>query len=174
MIYIVSGFFRSGTSMMMQALESTGFSIYRSRSRDAFNELHTDCTKRPNPVSLYEPGMDDLRMPGFPRQYDGKAVKILVPWLSSMAVHDYRVLVMRRNPEAIIASYERAFHEFWDKRTRDAFISDYPLRMEEALRWFRNRRDVRSVSVLEFEDAVRHPIQSIRTLGWEGDLCHAA
>ena len=122
MIYIVSGFFRSGTSMMMQALEAGGLPVYYSRARDEFNERNTDAAHRPNPVSLFEPSATDLDEPGFQRRHDGKAVKVLIGW--PLAIHDdYRVVVMRRDPGAIIESYERNFREYWDSGTRRRWIA---------------------------------------------------
>ena len=52
MIYIVSGFFRSGTTMMMRALELGGMPVYFSRERNALNEEHTNLRSRPNPTGL--------------------------------------------------------------------------------------------------------------------------
>jgi len=177
MIYIVSGFFRSGTSLLMQSLEAGGLPIYYSRKRDRLNEEHTDRSRRPNPVSLYEPSGSDLAEIGFPRRHDGCAVKVLIMWLSSLAVHDYRVLMLYRDPLGIMDSYERAFHEFWDLDRREAWIRYYYPRMDETYRWFLNRRDVRSVSRLAFADVLSSPLVSFRSLaadGWPIDAERAA
>lgn len=175
MIYIVSGFFRSGTSMLMQGLDAGGLAVYYSRSRDAFNEANTDSTRRPNPKSLYEPSMGELSEPGFPRKHDGRAVKLLLMWLSSMSVHNYRVVVMKRDPEDIMKSYERNFHEYWDGVTRRKWITEYPARIEEAVRWFNNRKDVRSVVTLDFDEMINDPLSAFSKLyGWPIDAVKSA
>lgn len=173
MIYIVSGFFRSGTSMMMQALEAGGIAPYFSRERNAVNEHFTDARSRPNPMGLYEPSMADLGMIGFPRQHHGKAVKILIPWMQSMAVHRYRVVVMQHDPRAIMDSYERAFREFWDAARRAQWIAEYPERLALAVRQFYNRRDVLTVNLLTLTDVLRDPRAELNKLvdvGWPIDV----
>ena len=151
---------------MMQALEAGGLPVYFSRSRNAVNEFHTDSTKRPNPKGLYEPSQKDMADTCFPKQHDGKAVKILVPWMSALAVHDYRVVIMRRNPEAIMDSYERVFKDYWDTASRKMWIESYPEKMVEALRQFKNRKDVASVNVVDMEDLLATPLIVFNSLGW--------
>ena len=168
MIYLVTGFFRSGTSMMMQALEAGGLPVYHHPDRDAVNERWTDQASRPNPRGLYEPSTDDLFTPGFPRMHDGCAVKLLIPWLWSLAVHDYRVVVMIRDPAAILASYERAFKDFWDGRSRARWITEYPARIVEAQRGFKNRRDVRSVTPLVYNAVLGTPRAAFTALAQDG------
>ena len=177
MIYIVSGFFRSGTSMMMQALHHGGIPVYRNLKRDRLNEHYTDRMNRPNPVSLYEPSFDDLKVPGFPRWHNGHLVKLLVPFLSAMAVHEYRVVVMRRDPEAIMESYAKAFKEHWDRAMLDLWIDEYPQRMEEAQKWFENRRDVYSVHIVDLDEVVKDPVGTfslLKSAGWPLDPIKAA
>ena len=55
MIHIVSGYFRSGTSAMMESLIAGGMNASYSEQRDEIAELHSDEHYRPNPYNkLYE------------------------------------------------------------------------------------------------------------------------
>ena len=171
MIYVVSGFFRSGTSMMMQALAVGGLPIYTDPARDA---MIAATSGRLNPDRLYEPSGTDLQTPGFPRMHDGKAVKMFIPWLGRLAVHEYRVVLLHRDPAEIIQSYEQAFHESWDARLRGLWIANYEPWCEEAVRSLHNRRDVTDVRVVEFTALRTDPERTIRDLGWPVDAAHAA
>jgi len=174
MIYVVSGFFRSGTTMLMKALEAGGMPVYYSRERNALNEEFTNIRSVPNKGGLYEPSMSDLTQLGFPRSHDGCAVKIMISWLHGMAVHDYRVVVMRRYPRDVMEDYERTFRDFWDTDTRNRFIKEYPARINEAVHWFQNRKDVRTVNVLDMETVLENPRREFAKLDWPIDVDKAA
>lgn len=109
MIYIVTGFMRSGTSMMCECLEAGGMSVVKSESRDRFGAAHSDERYAVNPNGLYEPNPGDMQTDGWPRMHDGKAIKVVFPLISSLAVHAYKVVAMLREPEEIRQSYEAAF-----------------------------------------------------------------
>lgn len=157
MIYLVTGTFRSGTSLMMQGLEAGGLPVYRSAARDQVNDVRTRPASRPNPVSLYEPSTRDLDRVGFPRMYDEHAVKLVLGWLGSLAVHAYRVVLLTRDPHEIVDSYENAFQEYWDAPLRARWISTYWPRIDEAQRWFDNRRDVHSLTTVGYDDLRAKP-----------------
>ena len=152
MIYVVTGTMRSGTSLMMRAFEASGVPVVKSEVRD-----HINARLQLNPVSLYEPSVDDRERVGFPRMYDGHAVKLVVSWLPSLAVHEYRVLVMRRNPEAIMDSRAAGLGEHWSFARRAAWVREYPARMAETIRGLENRRDVHAVSIVDFERLLASP-----------------
>jgi len=152
--------------MMMQALEAGGLPVYYNRDRNAVNEFHTDGTKRPNPKGLYEPSQQDFQNVEFPRQHDGKAIKILIPRMGAMAVAAYRVIIMKRDPEQIMDSYERAFGDFWDTVTRKEWINSYESRFIEAVRQFQNRRDVWDVQVVNMTQLLLTPRWVFTKLAW--------
>lgn len=162
MIYLVTGFMRSGTSMFMQALEAGGMTVVRSESRDRMNAAHSDELYRPNPESLYEPDVREMREPGWPRQHDGKALKVVAPFLPRLAVHGYRVVFMRRDPEEIRQSYEGAF----GVRLRVERIEQTVF---EGLRTLRNRRDVHDLVGLNFADVIDDPVSAFASLNWPID-----
>lgn len=157
MIYVVSGYMRSGTSMMMQALEAGGMPVLRSERRDRLNESHADEQYRPNPISLYEPDPREMTL-GWPRQHDGLAIKVVVPFLPRLSVHEYKVCFMRRDPEEIRQSYEGAFGQRLDLERIERATS-------EALLTLRNRRDV-ELTELWYPDVIEHGLD----LDWPCDM----
>lgn len=150
---------------MMQALEAGGLETIKSERRDKFNEKHSDELYKPNPEGLYEPTMKDMRAIGFPRWHDGKALKLVLIWLNSLAVHEYRVVFMRRNLEECRQSYEAAFG---GKLSVDTIGQ----RVDEAILTLRNRKDVKSLTLLSYRDVIREPFETFQALvsdGWPID-----
>lgn len=131
-ITIVSGLPRSGTSMMMQMLEAGGIDPLTDRERVA---------DRDNPKGYYEferakklpqgdiEWLDDAR---------GRAVKVISALLPSLPpIYTYRVLMMRRNMEEILASQQRML-ERRDEESEvdDATLADfYATHMQQTLTW---------------------------------------
>jgi len=76
---------RSGTSMMMQAMEAGGMPIAYEKSRDAINEKGNG-QHRPNPESLFEFSLDTMQKPRFPRQCAGGCIKVVTPYLRFLSV----------------------------------------------------------------------------------------
>ena len=118
--------------------------------------------------------MTDLAELGFPRMHEGKALKVMIQWLYSLAVHEYRVVIMRRYPRDVMADYEATFKDFWDTQTRERWIREYPARINEAVHWFNNRKDVRSVNVLDLETVIENPKREFSKLDWPIDVDKAA
>jgi hypothetical protein len=167
LIYLVVGHMRSGTSMMMSCLEAGGLPVVRSESRDRLNAAHSDQHYRPNPTSLYEPDERAMRVPGWPRQHDGHALKVVAPLLGRLAAHEYRVVFMRRDSEEIRQSYEGAFGGRVTAQQIETVIA-------EALRTLNNRRDVHEIIELQYGDVIDDPVLSLASLGWPIDVQAAA
>lgn len=167
MIYVVSGYMRSGTSMLMQCLEAGGMSVVASPQRDIVNRRHSDQHYRPNPRSLYEPTDSEIGKPGWPREHDGMAIKVLAPFVRHLAVHEYRAVFMLRDPEEIRQSYEAAFK---GRVTCDQIAQC----QQEAFGMLHNRRDVLSVSTMQYADVVADPLAALQELNWPVDAKKAA
>ena len=173
--HLVSGYMRSGTSMMMGALIAGGMEPFFDPSRDRLNEAFGDDEYRPNPA-YYEPTGEQIRTLGFPRQYAGKLLKILYGGVAEMAPlpDGYRVVFMWRDPEEIRQSYEGFFHP----RKAPAWLPEgYEERMRLALDHLHNRKDVRSVTELHYRDVVEDPetaFRALRDAGWPVDVVAAA
>jgi len=170
MIYIVSGFMRSGTTMKMECMEAGGMSVVKSESRDQFGAAHNDEHYRVNPHGLYEPDLTELRQLGWPKQHDGKVLKVVVPWLRALSVHEYRVVFMLRDFEEIRQSFEGAFGGRLKRETIEQQVA-------EALAQLRNRRDVLTLTTLNYCDVVADPqreLSRLRAAGWPIDVEAAA
>lgn len=165
MIPLVIGHPRTGTSMMMAALRAGGMTLGYSATRERLNSK--EGAYRANPAGLFECELAEVKTAGWPRQYDGKAVKAVLQWLGCVSVHDYQVVFMTRDPEEIRQSFEAAFHM---KTT----IERIGIVEEEAKRTIENRRDVRSVCFLRYEDVVADPRAAFARLNWDINVDAAA
>lgn len=153
---------------MMRAAEAGGLSVVKNSSRDKLAQSRVVGTYHVNPDdALYEPQTEDMRDPDWPRQHDGKALKVVMPWLHHLAVHEYRVCFLRRGTEEIRQSYEAAFGQrLIAAQLEQAII--------EAIKQLRNRRDVRSLSVVWYRDLIADPMPYLRELDWPIDAEKAA
>ncbi len=151
--------------MLMSALEAGGLKVHDNPGRDRHNL--TDGSYRVSHGGLREPSRQEMRQPGWPRQHDDCAIKLVAPFLGQLAVHDYRVVMMLRDPEEIRQSCEAAFG--W--RTSPDLIRAV---QEEAVRTLENRRDVRDVRVLQYRDVICDPQGALASLKWPIDAAAAA
>lgn len=167
MIVVVSGFPRSGTTAMCAALKAGGLEVVTNPDRTTMVHLSDDGEYLVQPGDLYECTEAERRQPNWPRQHDGKVVKVVTPWLGQLAVHDYVVVFMRRDPEEIRQSVQGAF--------RARVSADYLDRVvAEALLTFRNRKDVRVVREVWYRELLNDPIKALRALDLGLDLAEAA
>lgn len=167
MIYIVSGHPRSGTSMLMAALKAGGLRVHSSAQREMGNVVPGERSYVPNRGGLMEPSKAEMQIPGWPRMHDGCALKVVTPFLNRLAVHDYRVVFMRRDPEEIRQSCRAAFGV---SLTCERIEQE----CEESLLSLRNRRDVRDMQLLSYADVLASPEEAIGSLGWPVDAAYAA
>ena len=101
MIYVVSGYRRSGTSAMMGALQAGGIPVVFNPDLEKMN-IGTNGYK-PNPVSLYEIGRIAYMEPGLLHQLllDGHAIKIFFDGLPTLPKGDYKIIYMVRDVDEI-------------------------------------------------------------------------
>jgi len=108
MIYIVSGFMRSGTSMMMRCLHAGGMSpVYDKRKDKQLEHLSSEDYQMNE--RFYELTAKDFFAKGFPLRFEGKVVKVLAPGLYRLPDYPYAVVFMLRHPVEIYASCIAAF-----------------------------------------------------------------
>jgi hypothetical protein len=170
-IHIVSGFYRSGTSAMMQALIAGGLTAAWSEERNQVAEQHADEHYHPNKAGLFEIALKEYQLVNFPLAYEGKLIKVMLWGLDHLAVHEpgYRVVIMRRDPEEIRQSYEGFFGR------RCPSLAEYDLRIARAEALLANRRDVLSVTVVNYRDLVEQPDLTLSRLClWPIDPVKAA
>lgn len=142
-LYVVSGFMRSGTSMMMKALEAGGMEAVYRQSRDVMKDRFADAEYDPNIGGLFELERADYQKPDFPHGYEGKLIKALRMGPGRMAVMPggIRVVFMQRDPEEIRQSYMAFFGR------SDFTVEQIETDVERSLVAARNRRDTRVLEV---------------------------
>jgi hypothetical protein len=175
MIYVVSGFMRSGTSMMMKALEAGGMAVARSLQRDVdLNRRFADVAG-PEPFvpneEYYELDEPVHLVPDFPLAYDGHLVKALYYSLPLLPTWEYRIIFMRRKAADIRTSMLAAFNDqrsmAWSEPTLDANLD----RLTEVLR---DRRSVKTLDVVQYEDVLSDPLRVLQALDWPINATAAA
>lgn len=167
MIYVVTGFPRSGTSMMMACLAAGGLPAVSNPARAARVRQRDDARYQMNPGDVYESTQRERAEPGWPRQHDGAAVKVVVQWLGALAVHEYRVVLMRRDAEEIRQSFEAALG---GRVTCERIEVAIDLARERLA----NRRDVHQLVELRYDDVLADPAGCLRSLEWPIDVEAAA
>lgn len=109
-VYIVSGYMRSGTSMMMKVLEGAGMvARYNSRKDEVLGEKYGREDYHPNPEGFFELGRKEFDDPGFPGIFSGQLIKVLHWRLKGLPAHPYRICFMTRDPKEIEVSYLKMF-----------------------------------------------------------------
>lgn len=157
--------------MMMQALVAGGLTPAYSEGRERFNALMGDESYQPNEGGFYEVPFKEYGQFGFPKQYEGKLIKVLYWGLPTMAVGNYRVVLMRRDPEEIRQSWEA----FTGRKADPWTIEHYDELMDETEASLRNRRDTQ-VTCLDYRDVVDHPGSAffgLRMAGWPIHIANA-
>ena len=103
-VVIVSGLPRSGTSMMMQMIEAGGVPVLSDARRSADND-------NPRGYYEYEPVKSTRKDASWVTNAVGKAVKVVHLLLMDLpAVHQYKVVFMRRPLEEVLASQTKMLH----------------------------------------------------------------
>ena len=167
-IFVVSGFMRTGTSMMMKALEAGGMDAKYKQSRDEMKARFADEFYDPNIGGLYELEREDYQKPDFPKGYEGKMIKALNQGVSRMAVMpEIRVVFMRRDAEEIRQSY----NAFFDQELEMG--DNFQKRMDDTVERIENRKDVKSLDIFWFREVLENPIAHFEILkahGWDIDV----
>lgn len=169
-IYIVSGFMRCGTSMMMQALAEGGMEAVYSEEREHFRRRFSDGDYDPNRGGLYELARNEYTNSEFPRKYKGKLIKCLMTGLPQMRVCEegIRIVFMRRDEEEIRQSYQAFFgRPLGVKKGR---IHE---RANRVLEIIKNRKDVLSVDEFWYREAIENPtniFEKLKQNKWEIDV----
>lgn len=177
MITIVSGFPRSGTSMMMQALKAGGVDLFYSELREKRMQKNNKEDYEVNPA-FYEVGRDEYMRLGFTTELpDDVAVKIQALGLPIIsAAKGYLIIYMRRDPSAIRESFINAFSE----EEFNSLYSDWPsyyFSLMDGVKGIMQAR--RDVTLVEFwyDDVLADPkkaFEIIKANGLEIDVEAAA
>ena len=169
MIVVVSGIHRSGTSMMMGALNDGGIPILWDESRE-YQMRHRDTEEyMPNKYGFWEIGQKVYMVFGYTATIpDNHAVKIQYTGLPILAARDegYKIIMMRRDPAEIRASMIE-----WEIKNPDSvegtFDKDHPNWSHEYHETIRHNKDIltmrRDCEFIEvwFKDVVENPLREM-------------
>ena len=159
-IIIVTGWPRSGTSMMMQMLEASGIELYSDAERapDKFNPGGYKEHRSVLSIGKDNKWISDVR---------GKCVKIVLPLLRYLP-HDekYKLIVMKRALTEVVVS-----QEVMKGRSKEEVMKNFPfqtavnLQKEEdrLLRWI-NMQPNMSYIEIEMDDCIKEPKRLIQVL----------
>ncbi len=164
--YIVSGFMRSGTSMMMQALSRGGLVPDFCPSRDGLNIKHGDSDYLPNAHGFYELSREQYQSPDFPSAHSGKLIKALHGRVVNLVPGKYFVIFMLRDSEEIRQSYEA----FFSGRRAPLFVrsrSCYLQAMRSAIGILSDRSDC-EVCEIDYSSVVFDPMPFFQSLADRG------
>ena len=106
MIYYVSGYRRSGTSMMMACLERGGLEALYDPEQDRLIETTEEETGHKLNNSLYELDPAELQKPDFREQAHNKLVKLIAPGCAAHVMSGDMGVFMLRDYGEIIESHE--------------------------------------------------------------------
>lgn len=170
MLYVVSGFMRTGTSMMMRALEAGGMEAVYSARRDAeMNARWGQPDYLPND-SYYELDAEDYLRGDLEQRYGGKLIKCLAAGALRLPPGDYRIVFMRR-PAAEIRVSLLAFFGSDQPATQHG---DLDRVMDNVAAILRDRKSFCSVDELHYHDVLRDPVAAFASLNWPIDVSKAA
>lgn len=151
MLYIVGGLQRSGTSVMMQALENSGLLTASALPQDVNAEL----AKAPHYNSQlggpYELPKQEYLSLDFPDDFDGYLIKVMGTQLIRMKPQEsgIKLVFMQRNPKDIQYSQQKYFGNCYDLKVIEHLQKLLPLHLE-------NRKDV-ELRVVNYSTMVYHP-----------------
>ena len=179
--YIVTGYARSGTSMMMRCLQLGGIPAY-------YDETHK-VKAGTNKYGSFEVPREESKSPEAYKtrwasmfQHPGKAVKILWPqilYMPKAEAGSYAAIIMTRNPKHIYESYERAWGPGYEMVMNDAKVIREPGSYERIIDSIHERLADRLVSMigLAYDFVIDHPIAAfteVKKAGWPIDVQAAA
>jgi hypothetical protein len=154
MIYVVSGFPRSGTSLAMQCLVAAGVPAYWSPVRERIMDRKNERDYAPNPNGWYEVSPTQYMTRGFTAEVtEGCCVKVPTLGLLALATRPTVVIWMHRDPEEIKQSYDRTFP---DKPITEKW-PEYLEELNKATRDILEDRQSISIYDIQYTDLLDNP-----------------
>ena len=172
MIYIVSGYPRSGTSMMMKALNAGGMKVAYSENREKRMLLLNDGNFIANKEFLEIENDEHLEV-NFPLQYDGKLIKMMYSSIYYLCPHAYKIVFMLREYTEIEESWGRV----WEDKLKPSLThGKYYQKMSQVLKIMQARKDI-DYEIFLYEEVVKEPLKHFNILkakGWQIDTQRAS
>lgn len=152
-VTVVTGLPRSGTSLMMQMLNAGGV-------RALTDQVRAPDESNPRGYFEFEPVKRLRADQSWLAQARGHAVKIIhvhVPYLPVDGTSRYRVILMRRNMQEILAS-QRAMLKRQGKKSEDETIlaRAYQAQLSSLEEWLRAREQFSTLSI-DHRDIIENP-----------------
>lgn len=152
-ITVVTGLPRSGTSLMMQMLNAGGI-------RPLTDQVRAPDESNPRGYFEFEPVKRLHTDQGWLAQARGQALKVvhvLVPHLPVDAVLRYRVILMRRDMQEILAS-QRTMLERQGKKSEDETVlaGAYHAQLSALEEWLRAREQFSMLSI-DYRELIENP-----------------
>lgn len=174
MLYVVTGFPRSGTSMMMRCLQFVGIEPVVSAAREAAMAHRNTGDYAANPHGWYEVDEREYMRVGFLEGIkDDRAIKLLPNSLPFIPARPTTVIWMRRDTAEIRLSYERTF----PKEHFDAKFPAWPHTHDIQLKIIRPILDDRkSITVIEmqYRDVINDSVGALSVLPIDAHRAAAA
>lgn len=169
MIYVVTGFPRSGTSMMMRCLEFAGIKPCVHPGREILMNRRNDGEYKPNPHGWYEVLPTQYRMFGFTAKVpDGQSVKIPLLHLPVLAPVQATVIMIHRDPMEVRNSYLATFpREPFDQQYRN--WPNYLTNLTNGVREIMMDRKSVTLYELHYSDVVADPVKAMSHLPIDAD-----
>ena len=160
-ITIVSGLPRSGTSMMMQAIEAGGIPALADHIREKDED---------NPKGYYEfePVKKTKDNPSWVPGARGKVVKMVYSLLYDLPeTYEYRVIFMRRNMDEVLASQKKMLERSGKKgaSVSDAKLAElFTAQLAKFDRWVEARNNIALLSI-NYKDMIASPKGECEKIG---------
>lgn len=157
-VYVVSGWMRTGTSMMMQALAAGGMDAAYRPGRDQMVARYADDAYHPNGGGLWELERRDYLAAGFPAGYEGRLIKCLRrgPARMVQSPGGIRVVYMLRDPEEIRQSFMAFF-----PRSRPPGVRQLEAENARNLEAIRARDDVAVITMHYVDEVLADPAAAL-------------
>jgi hypothetical protein len=182
MIYVVSGYRRSGTSAMMGVLKASGLPFISNAKTDELVKKQPVINGyKPTKNGYFEVGRNFYSnaqcMRDFVRDQDETAIKIFYDGLPILPAGKYTVIFMQRDSVEIIESLKR-FDEYRqtfkqrpvdenDSYPFDLYAEYKPADVQHCLDIAKQRNDINVIEV-NFKDLIDNPIQVFERLKKNG------
>lgn len=152
-IYIVSGLPRSGTSLLMQALQAGGLPVATDGKRKPDED-------NPKGYVEIESVIDKLRdNPEFVFNFEDQVVKVIAYGLQYLPHRNYKVVYVERNIEEVLDSMEKMMGAKDEEResTKEAFI-----KLDEKTKVSISNREDMDVLFVNYNEILSNPEEQMR------------
>ncbi len=164
MLWVVTGFPRTGTSAMMQMLKAGGIDIFFSEARENvmnaqypdgnFEWLELKLNQMTDTQYLQEQVPDDV------------AIKLLTQYVRNAPVRPMKIIWMHRDPWEIWASASRIdLRGFKDRYPKDTWEESYTYTTEIMREVMMDRKSVKEIIDIQYNELTTNPLNVVLQLG---------